>query len=76
MKDANSDGKGGGESPATANRDRYLATAIASALMEGLTLNELKNLHAIMQLITYNIQSEIALRALLPVSINNNNNKI
>lgn len=45
-----------------ANNIRYLSALIASALMEGLNLEEIKNLYAIIHLISCNIQSEIVLR--------------
>lgn len=58
----------GEESQSTANRQRYLAAGIATALMEGLTLDEIKNLYAIVLLTAHNIQAEITLRGLYVVT--------
>jgi len=54
-------------SPQTADEIRYVAAFFASFLMKGRTLDEIKNLYAVLLLLTQNVQAEISLRALFPV---------
>jgi hypothetical protein len=52
--------------PETADCQRFVAAAVATALMKGLSLDEIRNLYAILQLITQNVYSEIQFRSLFP----------